>query len=197
MLNMQNSSGNGNLGVPFPLSKSGSIPGSIFMRMKANWRKPWSLFPTDYYKQFNYSYTINPDPKCKWIIDNDCRDRQTHHAKLREFLINAYYQKLFSAVVVIYEYGKHGKKFGKLHFHCLFRTNKAEKLRLCALSYFAANKNNNRAVVKKRITHSLKKSNQGSTLLMMKQSLLENKQYIYKTYFRKEQPCRLKCLVHI
>lgn len=185
--------GNDSLGVPFPLSSNDHS--SLASKLKENWRKPYALFPEGYHKQFNYSFTINPDPRCKWIKDNDCRDRKSHHARLREFISDAHAKKLFSAVIVIYEYGKYGKKFGKLHYHLLFRTAKAKMLQDNALTYFTDNKANNHAVVKKRITHSLKKLE--ASPIMMKTSLNQNKRYIFETYFRKEQPCKTKCLVHL
>jgi len=187
--------GNGNLGVPFPLA-NGNRQDAVEVMMKSNWRKPWDMLPDDYPEKFNYHITINPDPKCTWIVDNDCRDRKTHHKQLRKFLKESFYLKLFSDVVVIYEYGKYGKKYGKLHYHCLFRTSKSGKLTAKGFEYFKHTGTKSAcAVVCKRITHSLRKS-ETHNMLLMKASQLANKFYIFKEYFRKESHNKVKCLVH-
>lgn len=182
------------LGVPFPLANEKIDP--VGLMLHKNWRKPWDMLPSDYPEKFNYHMTINPDPKCTWIIDNNCRDRKTHHKQLRSFLKEAFYLKLFSDVVIIYEYGKYGKKFGKLHYHCLFKTNKSGKLTAKAFEYFKhRSTKSSSAIVTKRITHSLKKGDNHSALLM-KASQLSSKNYIYINYFRKETHNKMHCLVH-
>lgn len=188
----QTREGNGYLGRPFPLQSSG-FQNSVKTMMKSNWRKPWEYLPKEYPQNFNYHVTINPDPKCTWITD--CRDRKSHHRKLREFLELAFYKKLFSDVVVIYEYGKYGKYHGKLHYHCLFETNKIRKLQDFCKTFFASNPSkNNTAVIIKLITPRLKPGNHSDELICA--SLMESKHYIFTKYFRKEQHNRLKCLVH-
>ena len=187
--------GNGSLGVPFPLA-NGKKACPIEVMMKSNWRKPWDMLPNDYPEKFNYHITINPDPKCDWIVDNNCTDKKTHHKQLREFLKESFNLKLFSDVCIIYEYGRYGKKYGKLHYHCLFRTNTSAKLQIKAFEYFRhRSTKNTRAVVSKRITHSLKRS-ETHNMLLMKSSQLANKHYIYNQYFRKETHNKIKCLVH-
>lgn len=196
MLNFGSQSKEGKLclGVPFPLANRKVDP--VDLLMKNNWRKPWDMLPSDYPEKFNYHMTINPDPKCTWIIDNNCQDRKTHHKRLRSFLKESFYSKLFSDVIVIYEYGKYGKKFGKLHYHCLFRTNKSAKLTIKAFEYFKHSSTKScSAVINKRITHSLKKGDNHSALLM-KASQLSSKNYIYNNYFRKESHNKIHCLVH-
>lgn len=182
------------LGVPFPLANRKVDP--VDLLLQSNWRKPWAMLPSDYPEKFNYHMTINPDPKCTWIIDNNCRDRKTHHKQLRSFLKECFNLKLFSDVCIIYEYGKYGKKYGKLHYHALFRTNKSGKLKIKAFEYFKHSSTKSySAVVVKRITHSLKKSDNHSAMLM-KASQLSSKLYIYRNYFRKETHNKMKCLVH-
>lgn len=191
----QTSPGNGSLGVPFPLA-NGKKACPLEMMMKSNWRKPWAMLPNDYPEKFNYHMTINPDPKCDWIINNNCVDKKTIHKQLRSFLKECFYLKLFSDVCIIYEYGRYGKKYGKLHYHCLFRTAKSGKLTEKAFEYFKHRTTKScSAVVCKRITHSLRTS-ETHNMLLMKSSTLSNKHYIYTNYFRKETHNKIKCLVH-
>lgn len=190
--------GNGSLGVPFPLTKCELIP-TFKTMMHQNWRTPWDKLPMQFPSIFNYHFTINPDPKCSWITNNDCRCRKTHHKQLREFLSDAYNQKLFSNTCIVYEYGKYGKKFGKLHYHCLFRTAKAKKLQQCAFRYFKhTSTKSDRSCVYKMISHSLKKDTLNLSWYnsLKKCSLLESKRYIYNNYFRKENHNKIKCLTY-
>jgi len=157
------------------------------------WRLPWDMIDNDKAYDFNYHLTINPDPQCDWITS--VTDLKSHKKKFREFITELLKDKLYSNILAVYEYGKNGKQYGKVHFHILFKTNKVNKLVDIAIKHFGVNIKTRwaKTVVKKLITCN-KCLPSNSTNQEKVDNYREQIDYIMKEYMQKETHNRLKCL---
>lgn len=162
-------------------------------QFKDNWRRPWDHLDMDELYSMNYHITINPDPLN--TLNLDVYDHKLMFKIFRLFLTEAKKNNLYSKIISVYEYGKQGKKYGKLHFHVLFKTHCCNKLQELALKYFGSNKKSRQktTVVVKRITldkHMPSSATPHDKLLNFR----EQCDYINKTYMRKESQNKHKCL---
>ena len=100
----------------------------------------------------NYHITINPDPLNSH--ENNVYDKKLMFKMFRQFLYELKQKKLYKNIISVYEYGAKGKKYGKLHFHILFKTHACNKIKEVACKYFGSHKINRHitTVVVKRIT---------------------------------------------
>lgn len=158
-------------------------------QFKENWRLPWDMLDRKNLYKMKYHVTISPDP----IHESDFYNRKFAHKILRQFLEEIKKKGLFKNIIIVYEYGKRGKKYGKLHWHMLFETNKIRKIEEISNSYFATSKKRSRnTTVVKRIRidkNMIDKSDE---------SKVENYQrqidYIMSEYMQKETQNKIKCL---
>ena len=95
----------------------------------------------------------------------------------------------------MYEYGKHGKEYGKVHYHILLQTNKINKFIEMAISYFGTNNKTRwrNTIVKKQITID---RSVGANASIDEKVLNYRSQidYIMNKYMKKESQNRHKCL---
>ncbi len=161
--------------------------------LKQGWRLPWDNIDMEKLYEMKYHVTINPDPQCGWITS--CNDLKTHNNHYREFIRECKKLKYFKNIISVYEYGKNGKEYGKIHYHILLQTNKINKFIEMAITYFGtSNKTRWRnTVVKSTITLDRKLSDNATN----EEKVNNNKQqinYIMSKYMRKESQNRVKCL---
>jgi len=155
---------------------------------KSRWRIPWSNIDHNKVLDMNYSITINPDPNLSWL--DDTRDRKLLNSKLRETLRICKINKLYKDIIVIYEYGKKGKRYGKLHYHLLVNSKKINLFCEEFIKTFGTTKKRWKLTVVKKLI----KSDYGIPIEFKIDNLITQKKYIYETYFRKEVHNKIKCL---
>jgi hypothetical protein len=110
--------------------------------LKQGWRLPWDNIDYEDLYNMKYSITINPDPQCGWMTS--CNDLKLHNNRLKSFLRECKKIKAFKNIILVYEYGKNGKEYGKVHYHILLSTNKINKFTEMAISYFGSDSNTRR-----------------------------------------------------
>lgn len=153
------------------------------------WRLPWDMLEKQHLYEMNYHVTISPDP----IHETDYYDRKVAHKVLRRFLLELKNNKLYKYIICVYEYGPRGKRYGKLHWHILFKTHKVRKIEEISNRYFATSKKRSRhtTVVKKiRIDKDyVCRSDKDKVDNYRKQI-----DYIMHEYMQKESQNKKKCL---
>ena len=161
--------------------------------LKKSWRLPWDM--VDYTELYNMQYhiTINPDPECTWFTHGN--DLKTQNKRYRDFLIECKKEKLYKNILSVYEYGKRGKEYGKVHWHILLQSSKVNKFVEMALKYFGTTKKSRWAntVVKKVITID-KSLSINATDEEKVQNYKNQIDYIMKKYMKKESQNQNKCL---
>ncbi len=161
--------------------------------LKNGWRLPWDILDYEDIGHMNYHVTINPDPRVDWMTQ--CNDLKTHNIKYREFLLECKKQKLYKNIISVYEYGKNGKEYGKVHYHILLQTNKINKFIEMAITYFGtACKSRWRNTVVKSPIKVDRKLSEYATDIEKVQNYKEQINYIMCKYMRKESQNRKKCL---
>ena len=85
-----------------------------------HYRCPWELIPEKDMKGMNFFFTLNIDPS----IDGYENTKKYQIPKVLMFMKNMQMDKIISKYVIIYEWGKQGKSYGKLHFHGFIKTIK-------------------------------------------------------------------------
>ncbi len=161
--------------------------------LKNGWRLPWDILDYENINNMQYHVTINPDPQCDWITQ--CNDLKTHNNRYREFLRDCKKNNLYKNIISVYEYGKNGKEYGKVHYHILLQTNKINKFIEMAITYFGtSNKTRWRnTVVKSPITIDKTVSQYASDIEKV-ENFKQQINYIMSKYMRKESQNRKKCL---
>jgi len=81
-------------------------------------RMPWELIVPKHYKGMNFFFTINPDPDLDFYENK----KKFLIPKVLILLDKLKDEGLVKKSIVIYEWGKFGKKHGKLHFHGMLQT---------------------------------------------------------------------------
>lgn len=161
--------------------------------LKIGWRLPWENIDNNELYNMKYHVIINPDPNSDWMTS--CNDLKTHNKRFKTFLRECKKERMYKNIISVYEYGKNGKEYGKVHYHILLQTNKINKFVEMALSYFAT-KDKTRwryTVVKKQIT--IDKSLSAHATDEEKVSNYKSQiDYIMSKYMRKESQNRHKCL---
>lgn len=156
---------------------------------KNNWRMPWDMLDrTELYKM-NYHVTISPDP----VHEEDFYNKKIAHKVLRLFLEEIKKKGLYKNIIIVYEYGKRGKKYGKLHWHILFASNKIRKIEEISNNYFATTKKRarNTTVVKRiRIDKNMVDSNDEMKVKNYRSQI----DYIMSEYMQKETQNKIKML---
>lgn len=155
---------------------------------KSRWRIPWDNIAHEKVLDMNYSITVNPDPNLTWL--DDTRDRKLLNAKFRETLLICKNKKLYKNIIVIYEYGKKGKQYGKLHYHLLVNSQKVNQFCEEFIKTFGTTKKRWKMTVVKKLI----KPDFGIIDELKLDNLNAQKKYIYEKYFRKESHNKIKCL---
>lgn len=155
---------------------------------KERWRIPWDNIDHNKVLDMNYSITINPDPNLQWL--DDTRDRKLLNTRFRETLRICKNKNLYKDIIVVYEYGKKGKRYGKLHYHLLVNSKKINLFCDEFLKTFGTTKKRWKLTVVKKLI----KPDYGIPDEFKHINLNVQKKYIFETYFRKETHNKLKCL---
>ncbi len=161
--------------------------------LKENWRLPWDLVDKAHIYEMNYHITINPDPHCKWMTSGN--DKKEINSRFRAFLESCKKEKYYKNIICIYEYGKRGKQYGKVHYHILLKTSKVNKFVEEAIEHFGSKEKKRwkNTVVKKPIqldkSLSVHATDEEKVANYHKQI-----DYIMNKYMTKESQNRHKCL---
>jgi len=161
---------------------------------KEGWRRPWEDLDMSELYNMNYHITINPDPLNK--LNNDVYAKKLMFKVFRQFLLELKNNKYYKNIISVYEYGPKGKKYGKLHFHILFKTHACNKIKERAIKYFGSNTQSRHrtTVVVKRITIDKSFQSDQYTPIQKKQNYNSQCDYILNKYFMKETHNKVKCL---
>ena len=87
-----------------------------------NYRSPWDTIPDDHLKGLNFTFNLNIDTN----IDNYENTKKFQIPKVLLFLEKMKTDKIIFKYIIVYEWGKFGKKSGKLHFHGLIKTKQRD-----------------------------------------------------------------------
>lgn len=187
--------GNSPLGASCPKITPGMFtPGNpIVCPFKPGWRRPWDDIDMSALYEMNYHITINPDPMNQ--LSKDVYDKKVMFTIFRQFLEECKKNKYYKNIICVYEYGAKGKRYGKLHFHCLFKTHCCNKIKEIACKYFGSSKKNRHitTVVVKRITID-KVSGDIRSDQEKVDNYKEQVDYIMHKYMKKETQNKVKCL---
>ncbi len=162
---------------------------------KSNWRLPWDMVDREHLYEMNYHITISPDPEASWFPPGAGSDLKLHNKKLRAFLQECKINKFYKNIILVYEYGKRGKTYGKVHYHILLKTSRVNKFVEAALKHFGCDKKTRwkNTVVKKPI--QLDKSLPSTASDREKvENYHKQIDYIMNNYMQKESQNRHKCL---
>lgn len=162
---------------------------AVVCQFKLNWRLPWDMIDENELYNMNYHITIAPDP----IHEQDFYNRKIANKVFRRFLDELKRKGLYKNIICVYEYGDRGKKYGKLHWHCLFNTKNCREIEDISNYYFATSKKRSKTttfVKKIRIDKNfVDRSNKDK---VANYRLQVDK--LYRSYFRKETQNKKKCL---
>lgn len=86
-------------------------------------RSPWDKIPDTHYKGMNFTFNINPDPD----IEGYENTKKFLIPKVLLLLEKLMADKIINKYIIVYEWGKYGKKHGKLHFHGVIKTQKRDQ----------------------------------------------------------------------
>lgn len=132
-------------------------------------RYPWDLIKTDYYKGLNLVINLNPDP-------NKIED-YNNKALVNKILIDYIEsdEKVQKAIGV-YEWGKYGPKYGKLHYHIILKTNHRKMVEEELQKLFNCRRNLRQVTITSKVIKDNKHKQD------------------YLNYMKKEQQNKVKCL---
>lgn len=128
----------------------------------------WADVNKDSLKGYNFFLTLNPDTSCDWYTHD--LDKKNIIPRYLECIEKAQFRHIIKSSLSIYEFGKYGKKHGKIHFHALIKTSNKKAL-LCMLCEIF----NNRTNLKHR------------TVQCRSLRSVEDREYQFLTYMRKEK----------
>ena len=135
----------------------------------------WDDISENSLKGYNFFLTLNPDPSCDWYIGD--LDKKSIIPKYLEMIEYLKFQYIIKSSLSIYEFGKNGKKNGKIHFHALIKTSNKKELIENVLKNF-----NNRTNMKHR------------TVQCRHLRSVDDRNYQFNIYMRKESHNKQKCL---
>ena len=139
--------------------------------------------------EMNYHVTISPDP----LHSEDYYDRKVANKVLRQFLRELKKNNYYKYIICVYEYGKRGKEYGKLHWHILFKTRFIRKIEEISNKYFATTKSRSKnTTVVKRIR--IDKSYADRSDKQKVENYHKQINYIMREYMQKETQNKVKCL---
>lgn len=163
--------------------------------------KQWSPTWNEYVHchSYNYSITINTDPKAGWYQKISKQDRTDDHviiqqirdmeeAKLKTLISKALGEKVIKNITIIYEYGDNGKR----HYHMLVLTNRKNLFKMMIEKEFEMSMEAQGAGWKKRDPINLirpkkmKKCFDYRSACMKAAEVVEAIDYIIYTYYQKE-----------
>ena len=166
-----------------------TVQNTIVDPFRQGWRLPWDMLDKKDLYKMNYHVTISPDP----IHETDFYSRKVANKVLRQFLLELKKNMLFDNIICVYEYGTRGKKYGKLHWHILFKTRYIRKIEEVSNRYFATSKSRARhTTVIKRIR--IDKTHADSSDEVKVENYKQQIDYIMQKYMQKETQNKTKCL---
>lgn len=138
-----------------------------------NYRSPWKTIPEGHHKGMNFTFNLNMDTN----IDDYENTKKWQIPRVLLFLEKLKADHIIYKYTIVYEWGKYGKKDGKLHYHGIVKTKQREEfVTLMCKEY---NKNTN-AKHRTITTKHLKDLDHRAT---------------YLKYIKKESQNKLKCLM--
>ena len=138
-----------------------------------HYRASWDTIPIGHVKGMNLSININMDNTLDWYAN-------TKKIQIPAILLcfeKIKLEGIINKYVLVYEWGKYGKKDGKLHYHGLVKTKKKDEF------INSVNKEFNK---RKQCSHRTLRCNWIKDL--------EHRQR-YLNYMRKESQNKIKCLM--
>lgn len=163
--------------------------------------KQWSPKWDDYVHchKYNYSITINTDPKAKWYKDITNQDRMDDHLiiqqirdkeqeKLKKVISQALADKVIKNITIVYENGENNKR----HYHMLVLTSRKTQFKLMIEKEFEMSMEPHGTGWMKRDPINLirpkkmRKCVDCRSALEKAQEVLDAIDYIIYTYYQKE-----------
>lgn len=137
-----------------------------------NYRMPWNLIPEAHYRGLNFSFNLNMDAHIKDYQNS----KKWQIPKVLLFLEKLKMDKIIYKYIIVYEYGKYGKKHGKIHYHGLVKTHKRDEFETEVLKTFN------------------KRTQCSHNTLTTKHIKDPEHRATYLKYIKKEQHNKIKCL---
>lgn len=153
----------------------------------SNFRCPWELIPEKVVKGCNFFFTINPDPHVDWYTHDS--DKKTIIPKFLLLLQELKDKGIIINSVSVYEYGKFGKRHGKLHFHGIIKTKRRQEFEAEVLKVFNKRSNLRHCTVDTKTIKSVADRNR---ILNYMHTSKTKKGKIYSA----EQQNKIKCLYY-
>ena len=97
-------------------------------------RYPWDLIPETYYKGLNLVITLNPDT----LKIEDYNNKKYVNNILINYINN---EETIQKAIGVYEWGKQGAHYGKLHYHFLIKTLDRSRIEQNLLDLFNSRRN--------------------------------------------------------
>lgn len=138
-----------------------------------NYRSPWKNIPESHLKGCNFSFNLNIDPN----IDGYSNTKKFQIPKVLLFLEKLKIESIINKYIIVYEWGKFGKKDGKLHFHGIIKTKQKNEF------------------VNEICKEFNKKTNCRHRTITTKHFKDLNHRDTYISYLKKETQNKIKCLM--
>lgn len=139
-----------------------------------NYRSPWDKIDEKFIKGMNLSVNLNIDPSVEWYENT----KKVQIPKVLLFFEKMKMERIINKYIIVYEWGKYGKKEGKLHYHMLVKTTKKNELVTEIIKEFNNKTNCSHRTIRvnwlKDVQHRLR----------------------YINYMKKEQQNKIKCLYY-
>ncbi len=163
------------LELTLDFSKNGSSPGEAAFPLGKRppnhivTRYPWEQIPDKWYQGLNLTLNLNPDPN----KINDYNNKKLVNNILLHYINN---EILIQKAIGVYEWGKNGAHYGKLHYHIAIKTT-------------------DRKTVEEKINNIFnKRTNLKCKTLTSKPFRDVKHRTDYIKYMKKEQQNKIKCL---
>ncbi len=94
-----------------------------------NYRSPWETIPETHLKGCNFSFNLNMDTN----IEGYENTKKWQIPRVLLFLEKLKADHIINKYVIVYEWGKYGKKNGKIHYHGIIKTKQRDEFvaRMC------------------------------------------------------------------
>lgn len=138
------------------------------------YRSPWELLDDNHLKGMNFIWTLNCDP----AVENYANTKKVQIPLLLNLLDNIKFSGDMQKSIVVYEWGKQGKRHGKLHFHGMLKTHNKNQVTQEFLKVF-----NSRLAISHRTFH-------------IKHVRTVDDRTRYLNYMKKEQQNKKRCLYY-
>lgn len=132
-------------------------------------RYPWEMIPEEYIRGINLVINLNPDPN----KIEDYNNKKLVNNMLMHYIDN---EKNITKAIGVYEWGKNGPKYGKLHYHMLLKTSNRKVVEENLSELFNDRRNLKCRTINTKFIKDVKHRTD------------------YLNYMKKEQQNKIKCL---